>query len=165
MPEQQLTFCAFLKKDSYNWVELNISCTSKSLAICDHTTSGISLWHCRSYISRGKALELPSHSLAWQLNHIFYGAAGDIVLFPHFWVCSPSALLVCHHLLKSIYCSPKSILLSEERCRFWGYGSPLSHFLSLFLTHTHHTNKQTVMAKVPVCLFFWVSHILGRVQA
>lgn len=22
--------------------------------------------------------------LAWLLNHIFYGAAGDILLFPHF---------------------------------------------------------------------------------
>ena len=60
---------------------------------------GISLWHCRSYFFMCEALKLPSRPVAWQLNHIFYDAAGDIVLFPHFWECSPSALLVCHHLL------------------------------------------------------------------
>lgn len=37
---------------------------------------------------------------------------------------------------KSIYCSQKSIRLSEERCRLWGYGSLLSHFPPS-LPHTH----------------------------
>ena len=60
---------------------------------------GISLWHCRSHFFLVLGVKIVIPFLAWQLNHIFYDAAGDIVLFPHFWECSPSALLVCHHLL------------------------------------------------------------------
>lgn len=73
---------------------------------------------------------------------------------------------------KSIYCSQKSIRLSEERCRFWGYGSLLSHFLPLFLIHKKKTTKKKkVKAELPACPFFWVgdseggvSHIIGKEQ-
>lgn len=44
----------------------------------------ISMTPRKSYFFMSEALKLPSCSLAWQLNHIFYDAAGDIVLFPHF---------------------------------------------------------------------------------
>lgn len=57
---------------------------------------------------------------------------------------------------KSIYCSQKSIRLSEERCRFWGYGSLLSHFLPLFLIHKKNNNKKKkVKAELPACPFFF----------
>lgn len=74
---------------------------------------------------------------------------------------------------KSIYCSQKSIRLSEERCRFWGYGSLLSHFLPLFLIHKKKNNKKKkVKAELPACPFFFlvgdseggVSHIIGKEQ-
>lgn len=73
---------------------------------------------------------------------------------------------------KSIYCSQKSIRLSEERCRFWGYGSLLSHFLPLFLIHEKKTTtKKKVKAELPACPFFLVgdseggvSHIIGKEQ-
>lgn len=73
---------------------------------------------------------------------------------------------------KSIYCSQKSIRLSEERCRFWGYGSLLSHFLPLFLIHKKKNNKKKkVKAELPACPFFLVgdseggvSHIIGKEQ-
>lgn len=77
-----------------------------------HDTAGLIFFMC-------KALKLLFCSLARQVNHIFYDAARDIVLFPHFWECSPSALLVCHHLL-NLFTAKKSILLSEERCGFSG---------------------------------------------
>lgn len=76
---------------------------------------------------------------------------------------------------KSIYCSQKSIRLSEERCRIWGYGSVLFHFLPLFLIHTHtHKEKKTVMPTMPECLFFFfgwwqwgrsVTHLWKRARA
>lgn len=44
---------------------------------------------------------------------------------------------------KSIYCSLKSIRLSEERCRFSGYGSLILHFLSLFLILMYRGKKKS----------------------
>ena len=100
-----------------------------------------------------EALKLPSRSLAWQLNHIFYDAAGGYCAVPTFLRVFPVSAPCLSSSFKSIYCSQKSIRLSEERCRFSGYGSQLSHFLPHTHTHTHtHT---TVMAKVPVCRFFF----------
>lgn len=74
---------------------------------------------------------------------------------------------------KSIYCSQKSIRLSEERCRFWGYGShcSLTFFLSSSYIRKKTTTKKKVKAELPACPFFLVgdseggvSHIIGKEQ-
>lgn len=74
---------------------------------------------------------------------------------------------------KSIYCSQKSIRLSEERCRFWGYGSLLSHFLPLFLIHKKKNNNKKESESWAACVSFFflvgdseggVSHIIGKEQ-
>lgn len=58
---------------------------------------------------------------------------------------------------KSIYCSQKSIRLSEERCRFWGYGShcSLTFFLSSSYIRKKTTTKKKVKAELPACPFFF----------
>ena len=87
-----------------------------------------------------EALKLPSRSLAWQLNHIFYDAAGGYCAVPTFLRVFPVSAPCLSSSFKSIYCSQKSIRLSEERCRFSGYGSQLSHFLP-------HTHTDTLVGK------------------
>lgn len=98
-------------------------------------TPVISRWHCWPYFFMCEPSELPLCCLLQQINHIVYDAAGDIVLFPHFWDGSPVSTPCLSSSFKSIYCSHKSIRLSEERCRFKGHGSLLLHFLPN--THTH----------------------------
>ena len=122
-----------------------------------------------------EALKLPSRSLAWQLNHIFYDAAGGYCAVPTFLRVFPVSAPCLSSSFKSIYCSQKSIRLSEERCRFSGYGSQLSHFLP-------HTHTDTLVGKkncdgqgacVSFFFFFFffflggdseeeVSHIFGK---
>lgn len=58
---------------------------------------------------------------------------------------------------KSIYCSQKSIRLSEERCRIWGYGSVLFHFIPLILIHTHTGKKNCNANSNGVSVFFFSS--------
>lgn len=74
---------------------------------------------------------------------------------------------------KSIYCSQKSIRLSEERCRFWGYGShcSLTFFLSSSYIRKTTTKKRKWKLSCLRVLFFLVgdseggvSHIIGKEQ-
>lgn len=121
---------------------------------------GISLWHCGSYFFMCEALKLLSRSLAWQLNHIFYDAAGGYCAVPTFLRVFPVSAPCLSSSFKSIYCSQKSIRLSEERCRFWGYGSVLSHFLPLFLINTHtHTQKKNCDSRGACESVFWVATV------
>lgn len=77
---------------------------------------------------------------------------------------------------KSIYCSQKSIRLSEERCRFSGYGSVLPHFLLVsYASPPKEKKKDWPHWKVWVCasfFFFWwwwegrgVTHLWKRMSA
>lgn len=58
---------------------------------------------------------------------------------------------------KSIYCSQKSIRLSEERCRLWGCSSLLSHFPSSPpQTHIYKYRQRVKGLWWPCVSVFWV---------
>lgn len=65
---------------------------------------------------------------------------------------------------KSIYCSQKSIRLSEERCRFSGYGSVLPHFLLVsYASPPKEKKKDWPHWKVWVCAsFFFFLMVMRR---
>ena len=96
------------------------------------------MWHSYSFFFfLAEALKLLPWCLLWQINHMVYDAVGDTMLFPHFWECSPVSAPCLSSSFKSIYCSQKSIRLSEGRCRFSGYGWALLCFLPNTPTYKH----------------------------
>lgn len=114
--------------------------------------------HCQSYFifSMREALKIAILFLGMALKSYILWCSRGYCAVPTFLRVFPVSAPCLSSSFKSIYCSQKSIRLSEERCRFWGYGSLLSHFLPLFLIHKKNNNKKKkVKAELPACPFFF----------
>lgn len=117
--------------------------------------------HCQSYFIFFHAWSIKNcHPVPWHLalkSYILWCSRGYCAV-PTFLRVFPVSAPCLSSSFKSIYCSQKSIRLSEERCRFWGYGSLLSHFLPLFLIHKKKNNNKKESESWAACVsfFFWL---------
>lgn len=115
--------------------------------------------HCQSYFIffMHEALKIAILFLGMALKSYILWCSRGYCAVPTFLRVFPVSAPCLSSSFKSIYCSQKSIRLSEERCRFWGYGSLLSHFLPLFLIHEKKTTKKRKWKLSCLrVLFFWL---------
>lgn len=152
---------------------------SKSLTICDLTTSIMSLSHCWSYFFHVRGIKIAILFCGMAVKSYILWCSRGYCAAPTFLRVFPVSAPCLSSSFKSIYCSQKSIRLSEERCRIWGYGSVRFHFLPLFLVHTHTHAQRKKKLWYPRCLsvyfffffFGWwqwgrsVTHLWKRARA
>lgn len=112
--------------------------------------------HCQSYFIffMREALKIAILFLGMALKSYILWCSRGYCAVPTFLRVFPVSAPCLSSSFKSIYCSQKSIRLSEERCRFWGYGSLLSHFLPLFLIH-EKKNKTKESESWAACVSFF----------
>lgn len=119
--------------------------------------------HCQSYFIffMREALKIAILFLGMALKSYILWCSRGYCAVPTFLRVFPVSAPCLSSSFKSIYCSQKSIRLSEERCRFWGYGSLLSHFLPLFLIH-EKKNKTKESESWAACVSFFFGLVTAR---